>query len=63
MLDSVNEGTRSRGEDQHASKLTEAAVRQIRASKARQIDLAAQFGVVPDTIRRVRKREAWAWLD
>ena len=63
MMDSVLEGTRSRGEEQHASKLTEDAVREIRSSKARQIDLAAKFGVVPDTIRRVRKRQAWAWLE
>ena len=63
MLDSVNDGTRSRGEEQHAAKLTEQAVREIRSSKARQIDLAAKFGVAPETIRRVRKREAWAWLE
>lgn len=63
MLDSVEDGTRSRGEDQHASKLTEAAVQEIRASKARLIDLAAKFGVHPETISRVRKRQAWAWLE
>lgn len=63
MLDSVADGTRSRGEDQHASKLTEVAVREIRASKSRLIDLAAKFGVHPETISRVRKRKAWAWLE
>lgn len=63
MLDSVVAGTRSRGEDQHASKLTEAAVQEIRASKARLVDLATKFGVHPETISRVRKRQAWAWLD
>lgn len=63
MRDSVDDGTRCRGEVQHASKLTEDAVREIRSSNARQIDLAAKFGVVPDTIRRVKKREAWAWLE
>ena len=63
MVDSVLDGTRARGENQHASKLTEEAVREIRASKARLIDLADRFGVHPETISRVRKRRAWAWLD
>lgn len=63
MQDSVRDGTRSRGEAQHASKLTEEAVREIRASGLRPGALAEKFGVVPDTIRRVRKREAWAWLE
>ena len=63
MKDSVADGTRSRGEDQHASKLTEAAVLEIRASKARLVDLAAKFSVHPETISRVRKRQAWAWLE
>lgn len=63
MLDSVDDGTRCRGEVQHASKLTEAAVREIRASNTRLVDLAAKFGVHPETISRVRQRQAWAWLD
>ena len=63
MHDSVVDGTRCRGEVQHASKLTQDAVLEIRASKARLIDLAAKFGVHPETISRVRKRQAWAWLD
>lgn len=63
IADSVEQGTRCRGEDQHAAKLTEDAVKAIRASNARQIDLAAKYGVAPETIRRVRKRQAWAWLE
>lgn len=63
MMDSVLAGTRARGERQHASKLTEAAVREIRLSRDRPGALAAKYGVHPETITRVRKRQAWAWLE
>jgi hypothetical protein len=65
MADSVADGTRCRGEEQHHSKLTENDVRQIRELKghAKQNDIAALFGVDPETVRRVQKREAWAWLE
>lgn len=65
MMDSVIAGTRCRGEDQHAAKLTEDDVRQIRSLKGSimQKDIASQFGVDPETVRRIQKRKAWAWLE
>lgn len=63
MQDSVDAGTRARGERQHAAKLTEDAVREIRSSSTRPGVLADRFGVHPDTITRVRKRQGWAWLE
>ncbi len=65
MADSVFDGTRCRGERQHHSKLTESDVREIRRLRGtiRQIDIAARYGVDPNTVLRIQKREAWAWLE
>lgn len=65
MEDSVLAGTRCRGEDQHAAKLTENDVRQIRLLRGviMQKEIAARFKVDPETVRRIQKRTAWAWLE
>jgi hypothetical protein len=42
-----------------AAKLTPAAVREIRASAAMGIELAARFGVVPSVISAIRRGHAW----
>lgn len=65
MMDSVVAGTRCRGEDQHAAKLTEDDVLQIRALRGTimQKEIASMFGIDPETVRRIQKRKAWAWLE
>jgi hypothetical protein len=65
MRDSVMDGTRCRGEAQHHAKLTVDAVREIRRLRGsmRQKDIASRYGIDPNTVRRVQKREAWAWLE
>lgn len=64
MQDSVEDGTRCRGESQHYHKLTEDNVRDIRRLRGviKQKDIASQFGIDPETVRRIQKRQAWAWL-
>lgn len=48
-----------RGERQHMAKLTEAAVRQIRASSETELTLAAKFGVSKGAIYMVRAGKTW----
>lgn len=47
------------GEDWWASKLTDAAVRDIRSSTKRGKDLAVQYGVSETTISEVRHNKIW----
>lgn len=47
------------GEANPQSKLTEAAVREIRASTGTKRSLAARYGVDPELIRLVRRRKLW----
>lgn len=62
--DKVLHGTDSRGERNGVSKLTEKSVRQIRelSETTNYSRLAKKFGVGRSTIKRIVKREAWAWL-
>ena len=48
-----------RGEQLYNAKLTDAAVRIIRASSNRNCDAALCFGVSPDLISKVRARKHW----
>lgn len=50
------------GEDHYAAKLTAASAREIRASSARGVDLAARFGVSKCLISAVRVGRAWRHL-
>lgn len=58
-----------RGEDKPGCKLDEQAVRHIRLvtaddrSRAALLALAAKYGVAERTVRSVRERTKWAWLD
>ena len=47
------------GETHYLAKLTEDAVREIRSSHERGIDLAARFGVSPGLVSLVRLGRAW----
>jgi hypothetical protein len=62
MADSVADGTRCRGERQHASKLTEDDVRMIRSSTASAKSLGELLDIHEDTVRTIRNRKSWAWL-
>ena len=62
QMDSVRHGTASPGKSHPASKLTEAAVREIRKQYGAGNSLsylAQAFGVSPRTITKVILREAW----
>ena len=50
------------GEQNLNAKLTEEQVRQIRllrAQKVKAVDVAALFGVVPQSVYRIEKRQQW----
>jgi hypothetical protein len=53
---------RPRGEHHGSAKLTEDAVRAIRASDLSSVTLAKDFEVTPTTIVRIRKGKSWSWL-
>lgn len=50
------------GEKHGGAKLTDAAVREIRASSESGLSLAARFDVSPSLVSLVRKRKAWTHL-
>lgn len=54
----------ARGEGQWKATLTEDVVRRIRAQAGRkQVDIAAEFGVSPQTVSRVLLRRGWRHVD
>jgi hypothetical protein len=53
------QGDYAKGVRNGASKLTESAVREIRASEEKPIVLAALLGVSESAIQHVRKGRAW----
>jgi hypothetical protein len=60
--DKVLHGRDNRGENHHGHKLSVAqviAIREAAAAGARPVDLGAEYGVDPSTIREVVKRETW----
>ena len=61
--DRVKHGTHHRGERSPFAILTEAMVRQIRASDEPRTVLAERFGVSLMTITQVRRRASWSWLE
>ena len=60
MVDKVAKGRHPRGERYANAKLTEARVRNIRASSMQSRGLAAKYGVSENLISLVRHRKAWA---
>jgi len=71
IADAIRHGTHSkpprlRGSENGFSKLTEDEVRDIRrrhaAGEAGRA-LAREFGVSATSIRRIHRRQAWAWVD
>lgn len=62
LADRVDHGTLNRGRRNGHAKLSEAQVLIIYNSSARQVDLAATYGVSKSTIRDIRQRRNWSWL-
>ena len=52
-----------RGEDNHKAVLTETQVRAIRADPRPSAAVAADYGCAGRTVRNIRTRRTWAWLD
>jgi len=52
-------GMATRGERKASSKLTESAVRDIRATTGQRQPLAQKHGVHPKTIDAIRRRDWW----
>jgi hypothetical protein len=59
MADMLDHGTRPRGEAHYRSKLTDDAVRQIRASTEEQSILARRYGVSQPLISNIRSGAGW----
>lgn len=62
----MSQGTKRRGTNNGASKLTPEKVRDIRrryVPRTNTSALAAEFGVNPHTIRAIVNGEIWGWLD
>lgn len=62
MLDCLDHDTHIRGERHPNAKLTEDAVRFIRASDASTESLATRFDVSRRTIRQAQTGQSWKWL-
>ena len=60
--DRTRHGTEIRGEQMHNAKLTETAVRHIRATKARTHGLAAKYGVTAKAVHAARIGKTWAHI-
>jgi len=59
-LDRHLKGRDCRGEEHTQSKLTNDAVRSIRADQRRQQDIACDYGVTQSTVSRVQLRKTWS---
>jgi hypothetical protein len=59
MRDKVEKGRVTKGEEIGVAKLTESAVREIRASTESQKVLAERFGIHKSNVSRVRTRTTW----
>jgi DNA-binding Xre family transcriptional regulator len=55
----VAHGNSQRGERMHMSKLTDDAVREIRASTLPRTELAERFGVTPSNISYIKRGKTW----
>lgn len=61
--DREKHGMTARGERSGTSKLTETSVLAIRNATGRDDVVAAKFGVHKSSVRRIRARESWGWLN
>ena len=63
--DKVEHGTLRRGTAINTNKLTEQDVRAIRSmiGKASGVEIAKAWGITSAMVSRIKKRQAWDWLD
>jgi hypothetical protein len=61
--DRLRDGTHNRGEKNGSSRLSEDAVRRIREDPRSSAEIAEEHGIARQTVRRIQRREAWAWLE
>jgi hypothetical protein len=62
MADKVKRGRQPRGEGIAAAKLTKLDVRAIRADSRPQVAVAAEYGVHPAHISRIKGSKRWRWV-
>ena len=62
MADAIAHGTTNRGERNPHTKFTELDVHNIRQSTAKNTELAKVYGVSRETIRDIKLRKRWGWL-
>lgn len=62
QADRITHGTSNRGERHGQSKLTSEQVLAIRADTRTQSQIAENYGVLPQTISRLKLRIDWGWL-
>ena len=60
MADKVSKGRQERGENHGLAKLTNDQVRAIRSDKRPQKMIAADYGVRPNTVSKIRARKSWS---
>ena len=61
--DCLRHGTRHQGERHNFAKLTADQVKAIRASTGYFRDVAAQFGISPNYVHRLRRADTWKHID
>jgi hypothetical protein len=61
--DAARKGRKERGRDRASNVLHEWEVREIRDSDLTLTEAAKLFDVSISTIRKIRRREMWAWLE
>ena len=61
--DKAERGRAPRGEANHKARLTEAEVLAIRADPRPSAAVAADYGCAGRTVRNIRTRRTWGWLD
>ena len=61
--DRLRDGTHNRGERNGSSVLREREVLAIREDPRSTMRVAEDYGVSCDAVRRIRRRESWAWLE
>lgn len=60
--DMTSKGRSHKGELNHSTKLTREQVLEIRRSTDRSIPLGRKYGVAPQNINQIRKRQTWGWV-
>lgn len=62
MADKIADGTSNRGTRNPTCKLTKEQVLEIRADTRSTREIAAEYGISPVTVSRIKLRESWGWL-